>query len=303
MSKISVSALKTVLAIAKTKDFTKAAALLNKVPTAVSYTLNNLEQSLNLILFERKNKKLEPTAAGRYLIAKADIFLDDLNECENTLKRISHNFEDQLVIAVNNLINIEPILDILKESQNNFPLTQIEILQEVHNGVWDSLITNRAHIAIGAPNEPLLGINIQSYLLGEIKWLFCVSKDCDLINLKKPLSNDLLRRYRAICIKDTSKILTKKNAWLLDGQDCVYVPNFQDKIQAQIKNIGVGFIPSFMAQEYIQKGLLVSLEVEDQKHDTRLSIAWSASYMYGPCAKFWLESLKQKGLFEKLTKL
>lgn len=301
MSKISISALKTVVAIAQTKDFTKAATILNKVPTAVSYTLNNLEQNLNIKLFERKNKKLEPTAAGRYLIAKADLLLDDLSECELTLKRISQNFEDKLVIAVNNIININPILDILKQSQNRFPLTQIEIRQEVHNGVWDSLITNRAQIAVGAPNEQLLGINIQSFKLGEIKWFFCVSPDCELRKFPKPLTNDILRRFPAVCIKDTAKMLEKKNAWLLDGQSCIFVPNFKDKIQAQIRNIGVGFIPSFMAQPHINRGELVSLEVKDKKHDTSLSVAWNISDNHGPCASFWLESLKKPTLFAKLT--
>ena len=98
-------------------------------------------------------------------------------------------------------------------------------------------------------------------------------------------------------------MLEKKNAWLLDGQACIYVPTFKDKIQAQIRNIGVGFIPSFMAQPHINRGELVSLEVKDKKHATTLSIAWNISENHGPCANFWIENLKNPNLFSKLTSI
>lgn len=302
MPKISVNALKTVVAISKTKDFVGAASILNKVPTAVSYTLNNLEATLDVKLFSRVNKKLEPTAAGRYLIAKADVILSDLTTCENTLQRISHNFEDKINIAVNNIININPILDIIKESLEQFPLTQIELLQEVHNGVWDSLITNRSQIAIGAPNEPLVGTNINSFVFGQVDWLFCVSAHHELCQMKQPLSNELLRKYSAICIQDTAKNLSPKNAWLLEGQNSIYVPTFYNKICAQIKGIGIGFIPSFMAKEFIDKKQLVVLQVEDVKPPTQLSMAWNINDNHGPCATFWKEKLQDQKLHHQLLK-
>ncbi|SUX70320.1 LysR family transcriptional regulator [Citrobacter freundii] len=55
--------------------------------------------------------------------------------------------------------------------------------------------------------------------LGDISWQFVVAQNHPLASHPVPvLSDDMLRRYPAINIEDTSRTLTRRVAWLLSGQ-------------------------------------------------------------------------------------
>lgn len=57
--------LEVVDAVARNGSFSAAARELHRVPSAVSYTVRQLEEWLAVPLFERRHRDVELTAAGR----------------------------------------------------------------------------------------------------------------------------------------------------------------------------------------------------------------------------------------------
>ena len=103
MNKITALELHTILVLYQTRSFTLSGKVLHKVPTAVSYTLNTLEKRLQIKLFNKNNKKLIPTIAGKYLAGKAAQILDEMETTLQNTISLAEDFEPDLKIAVNNI--------------------------------------------------------------------------------------------------------------------------------------------------------------------------------------------------------
>ncbi|MDM4610099.1 LysR family transcriptional regulator [Klebsiella oxytoca] len=137
---ISVQALNVIVTIARCGSFSAAAEELHKVPTALSYTVHKLEDELGAKLFERQGKQLILTEAGRYFLKKGQLILSELGELQHTTRRIASGAETSLSLTLNNIISLQPLYALLKQSEQHFPQTEIQLSIDVHDGVWDALL-------------------------------------------------------------------------------------------------------------------------------------------------------------------
>ena len=84
---------------------------------------------------------------------------------------------------------------------------------------------------------------------------------------------------------------------LLPGQDVLTVPHIRQKIDAQVRGLGVGFVPEGMARPWIERGLLVTKTVERPQRVVQLTYAWrspdgSEGERGGRALQWWLKQLK-----------
>jgi DNA-binding transcriptional LysR family regulator len=61
---------------------------------------------------------------------------------------------------------------------------------------------------------------------------------------------------------------------LLPGQDVFTVPTMHAKVQAQVRGMGVGFLPESFARPLIEAGHLVAREVARPRRVTQVGYAW-----------------------------
>jgi DNA-binding transcriptional LysR family regulator len=69
------------------------------------------------------------------------------------------------------------------------------------------------------------------------------------------------------------------------------------KIEAQVRGLGVGFVPELMVQPLIDQGVLVVREVDRPQRVAQLSYAWripdgSEGERGGRALQWWLKQLK-----------
>ncbi|TPW77987.1 LysR family transcriptional regulator [Schumannella soli] len=75
-------------AVARTGSFTRAAAELHLVQSAVSATVAALETDLGERLFERTTRRVQPTAAGRALLPHATGILDSFQSARDVVEAV-----------------------------------------------------------------------------------------------------------------------------------------------------------------------------------------------------------------------
>ena len=288
---ITAQALKVVITTARCGSFAAAAEELHKVPTALSYTVHKLESSLGVRLFERDGKKLCLTEAGRFFIKKGELILAELDELSFSTQRISAGVETRLSLSLNNIVSMKPIYTLLHESERYFPQTEIHLSIDAHDGVWDALLEKRADIAIGAPNLKA-GNNICCENIGTVDWVFAISPEHPLASFHRPLRSDDLRRWPAVCIRDTSVRLEPKVAWQLRGQKALVAPDYHSKIAMHLAGLGIGFLPHHVCQPWLDDGRLVCVNIEESKQPTPLFLAWSSEYSR-PCFSWWMKQLRR----------
>ncbi|MNJ57327.1 HTH-type transcriptional activator AllS [compost metagenome] len=157
----------------------------------------------------------------------------------------------------------------------------------------------RADIAVGAPNQVIANSEIGAEPMGMVDWVFAVSPNHPVAKLPQPLTERALRRYPAICIRDTSVQLKPKEAWLLRGQKALQVPDFHSKLSLQAEGVGIGFVPRHFGQPLIDDGRLQVMTIESPKQPTPLFLAWQRQHTR-PCFSWWLQQLRDPALQQGL---
>ncbi|EFC2110802.1 LysR family transcriptional regulator, partial [Escherichia coli] len=90
---------------------------------------------------------------------------------------------------------------------------------------------------------------------------------------RNPLENSELRHYPAVCIRDTSVNFPPMQAWLLEGQKPIFVPDFAMAISLIEQNVGIGYIPHHLALPLLNRGKLLKKPMREHKHATKLFLA------------------------------
>ncbi|NDJ56353.1 LysR family transcriptional regulator [Enterobacteriaceae bacterium 4M9] len=292
---ISDEVLRIVHLVAKYQSITTAAEQLNKVPSAISYTIKKLEESLGITLFTRKSRYLTLTPSGEYFVQHSVALLHDLDALKRNTILIATGVEKELTVAVNNIIPRRAVVQFIVEFERTFPGTQLTVNTEVYNGCWDALYNKRADLVIGAPHAVPSSDGIVSESAGKVEWDFVVGPGHPLAAQLQPLENRQLRQYPAVCIRDTAVHFNPLQAWLLEGQKALFVPDFDTAIDLIGQNVGIGYIPHHLAKAKLNSGELVKKPMQEHKHATRLFNA-TRSEGLGEAARWSMDFLKQPTL-------
>ncbi|GGP23135.1 LysR substrate-binding domain-containing protein [Silvimonas iriomotensis] len=289
---ISSETLRIVRLVAQYQNITAAAERINKVPSAISYTVKKLEEALGVTLFARRGSHICLTEAGEYFVRHSKTIIDDMDALRRNTLLVHEGVERELRIAVNNIIPQSVLTTLVIAFERHFPTTQLSLQREVYNGCWDAFYDKRADVIIGAPHAVPYPEGIVSESLGEMAWDFVLSPQHPLARTPEPLRTPDLRKYPAICIRDTSLNLSPQHAWLLDGQKPLFVPGFGVAMALIETGTGIGYLPRHLATEPVAAGRLLVKTVEEQKHATQLFLAWRPDGM-GPVRQWCVDYLLQ----------
>src|ERR1700712_84661 len=91
--------------IARTGSFAAAARELGKVPSSLTYSVRQLEDALDVLLFDRRSRQARLTAAGQELLNEGRRLLEQMGAVANRVKRVATGWETQLSIAVDGVIS------------------------------------------------------------------------------------------------------------------------------------------------------------------------------------------------------
>ncbi len=290
--RISLDSLATLDAIARRGSFAAAAEELHRVPSAVTYTVQKLEQDLEIVLFDRTGHRAKLTPAGEELLREGRHLLRAAGEIEQRVRRLAQGWEAELAIAVDEVIPLARLFPLLETFYRLNPGTRIRLGEEILAGGWDSLLSGRADLVIGVSGDPPPEGGCSIEPLGRVEFVFVVAPDHPLAGAPEPLPPESLLVHRAIAAADSSRSLPPRSSGLLSGQDCLNVPSMQSKLEAHVAGLGIGYLPVHLAQPHVAAGRLLIMEVEETKPTAQLYIAWRPRGA-GKALKWFLSRLKE----------
>jgi DNA-binding transcriptional LysR family regulator len=291
-TKLSLDALLVLDAIARKGSFAAAAEELHRVPSAITYTVQKLEQDLDVQLFDRSGHRARLTRAGEELLREGRHLLRAATDIECRVQRIAKGWETELRIAYNDIIPGERLCPAISEFYREGAGTRLRLAAEILEGCWDALFSGRADLVIGAPSEipPEPGVATRPF--GEMEFVFAVAPDHPLAQAPEPIAISEILQHRIVVAADSSRNLPPRSVGLSNGQDTLTVPTMQAKLEAQAAGLGVGFLPVNIAAAVIAAGRLVRKQVDEESPKaTRMSLAWRPRDV-GKGLKWWLEKLE-----------
>lgn len=116
--------------VAKNKSISRAASELLISQPAVSKSIKNLEEQLNVNLFKRINNGVELTEYGEKLYDKVDIALELINSAEVNIMQILNMEEGIITIAASNIIIQEYLMEYIVKFKNKYPKIKLKIISD-----------------------------------------------------------------------------------------------------------------------------------------------------------------------------
>ncbi|MBB3060093.1 LysR family transcriptional regulator [Microbulbifer rhizosphaerae] len=275
-SPLTLDALRILDAIDRRKSFAAAAEELYRVPSAISYTINKLEEDLGVKLFDRSRRKAELTAVGRLVLEQGRQILTASEELAVLARQAATGWEAELRICVDSAIGFDTVYSLIGAFQEFQPRTEVRLIEEVLAGSWDALNAQRCDLVIGAAGEPP-GQGFSTLPLGALEFEFAVAMDHPLTQMPQPLSMELIRQYPTVVVADSSRYLPARSSGLLDGRNRIVVDSIQRKIDVQARGLGVGYLPLNLMQKELHNGTLQIMQLAESRPAQPICAAWHSS--------------------------
>lgn len=293
---LTPDALSMLQTIAKTGSFAAAARDMGMVPSALTYRVRQIEDALDVLLYDRSSRQAKLTAAGAELLREGARLLEEIDAVANRVKRVATGWEPQFTIAVDTVISKPVVMELCERFFSLSPPTRIRIREETLSGTLETLTSGQADFALGVGPDSARTAGVHSKLLGTIPFVFAVAPHHPLATATEPLSDELIQKHRAVAVADSVQRGSGQTYGLLSGQDVFTVPTMHAKLDAQLRGLGVGNLPRSMAESYISTGRLVVKKTERAQRTALLHYAWRQrkTAHQGQALQWWLQQLESE---------
>ena len=281
---LTLEALRVMDAIDRRGSFAAAADELGRVPSALSYTMQKLEEELDVVLFDRSGHRTKFTNVGRMLLERGRILLEAADKLTTDAEALSRGWETHITVVCEALVpatQLFPLVDKLAKKAN----TQLSLMTEVLAGAWERLEQGRADIVIAPDMHFRSSSEINVRKLYKIMSVFVAAPEHPIHLEPEPLSDAVRVKYRGIAVADTARERPVLTVQLLDKQQRLTVSTIADKRQALIDGLGVATMPYPLVEQDIAEGRLRVVSAE-YSHETDIIMAWRRDSMGE--AKSWL---------------
>lgn len=255
-SPITLDALRILDAIDRRGSFAKAAEELSRATSALSYGVQKLEEQFGFAVFRRDGRRSVLTPAGRFLLDEGRKILNATSLLVEKTKEVATGWEPRLSIAVESVVNYSVLFQVIAEFLSEHEGLEIDISESVLNGGWEALEHDRVHLLVGAPGPVPAKQGFRAISIGE----------SDLV----PVIGAKLRR---VVSHDTSMANISRSVGLSIGStNVLYVQTMDQKIGAVLSGLGIGHLPRYRIEGYLERGEMVELRMDS--FNPEYFVAW-----------------------------
>lgn len=291
MTRLSLDAIKIIDTIKETGSFSMAADVLHKTPSAISYRVANIENKLNVKLFHRHGPVVSLTEEGEFLLTEGRWIVNAVQDLENRVRNIP-KLTHEIRIVVDTFFPHACLTQDIREFIGCYPHASISVRRETLNGVWDALKSNRADLAIATGAVPD-NVAAKTLMLGKLDFALCISPSHPFAAQRRPVSKQQRLDDILIAIGDSSHELPRRQGEALPLQRQLQLCDVESALSLLKRGVGHAFLPPALVAAELEKGELVTADVDWAKGDEMLWLAWHPACR-GEAFDWWRQRLRDK---------
>lgn len=293
----SLEQLKIFVTVCDTGSFSGAARQLKRAQSGVSQAIANLEIAIDKELFTREKNTPNLTAHGKALLPIARSILQQQKYFDQKVEALAKDYEHELLIAIDESVVNDELIQILSPLADEFPLTHFEIIIASTFDVEELVRSGRVQAGI-VYGDGELKVDMDFFTLGHARFLTIASPDHPLASLSLVTEADL-KAYRQ-CVH---RSIQKKELWFSYkiSPTAWYANTHTALIELVKKNVGWAVVPELLANQNIKEGSVISLPIAHE-YDGWLTVVGcliSRSHTSGPVLEKVIATLQNFCLLDK----
>lgn len=288
-NKVTLEQWRALLAVIDAGGYAKAAELLNKSQSAVSYSISQLESALGVKVFQLQGRKAVPSPAGELLYRRARQLLEQAERLEKSAGCLSIKVEPLIKIAADLIIPPIRVLQCLEIFARDFPETRVEIFESVLSGTEDALLQRHVDLAIGGRVPTgFMGEKLVTVTMHGVS-----SPDHPLQQLGRTINYEDMRQHRQIIVRDSGQYRRRTEGWQEADQRWT-VSHIKTSLDAIRMGLGYAWLPDAYTHEDILAGRLKYLPVEvGAVREVPTYLTFADNEFAGPATRRLAEVLKE----------
>lgn len=275
---MKLSELRFMVAIAKARNFRRAAEASYVSQPALSLAIKKLEDDLGVQIFERSRNDVAATPIGEKIIAQAIVALEEIEHIREIAKQGNNQLDGRFRLGL--IYSVGPyllpqIIPILLKNAPNMPLdieenitAQLEV--QLKNGVIDAAIIALPFEATGVNILPLYDEEYMVVVPASHQWASRTTIDADALSNENVLLLNSEHCYSHQVLQACPELSNKGQ--VLQGNSLETIRNMV------ASNLGVTVLPSSAATDRYLNPLLKAIPFSHPVPVRRIALAWRKSY-------------------------
>jgi DNA-binding transcriptional LysR family regulator len=299
---MNVYQLRTFCVLANKGSFSRTAQELHLTQPAVSMHIKALENFYGVGLFDRVDKKLVLTEAGKTLYNYAGQIFNLINETQRAISDFSELKRGSIILGASNNIGVYVLPSVLGEFKNKYPKIHIQVSIDTTRVIEQRILGNE--IDIGIVEAQVRGSDLVLEHWGAEKLILITSPKHQWAQLKSIEPNVMIDEpfivggrgsgTRRVLEKNLPDIVNKLKVYLeLGSTEAVK--------KAVEENLGVSICGENTVSREIKNGQLKAININGIELYKNFTIIYLKGKVITSAMKKFLESLHDKSIIRRLS--
>ena len=293
---MDVKQLEAFVAVAKYKNFSKAARELFLTQPTVSAHIQNLEKELGTILFNRNNKCITLTKSGEILLENAISILNNCKKAIYDIKEYSGKIEGIIDIASSSIPETYILPNFIKSFSNKYPGVKFSISHYDSQYAISEILNGRISFGFVGSKTSNHQIKYLDLISDELVLITPIGLNIDNDNGYIDISelnklNFIMRKEGSGTRNLTFNILNEYKFDINNLNILAYVES-NETIKEMVKiGLGVSFISYMSAKDYIENNKLKFYRIKNIDFTRKFYFIYSKKKAFSPLENKFLNSL------------
>jgi DNA-binding transcriptional LysR family regulator len=257
---LTLDQLRVLVAIEETGSFSAAGRKLRRVQSAISHTIQALEDAQGIQLFDRSSRTPRFTDAGRILASQARQILRQAEAFERSARAMVAGLEPELTIAMDNFVPTGPVIRSLAGLQAAYPDLTVTLFTE-GMGAAERRVRDGSAILGLCALLPSLVQELQAAALTQVKMVPVVSPSHPLAAETRPLTRDILAEHVQLILTDP--LARSGPSFSVVSQRVWRFVDIARRLEFLLAGFGWGTMPHHLVETHLSAGELVRLSIDD----------------------------------------
>ena len=264
LDRLTLDQLRILIAVAETGSFSAAARRLGRVQSAVSQSVQALEATLGVVLFERGERVPKLSEAGRALLADARQVVANAESLRAHAESIASDVEPELSLAVDAVLPEQALMASLKALSGEFPHLPLTLFTEGLGGAEQRLRDHVARLAIVTPLPTAAASELVGEFLASIPMVPVVASDHPLAQEPSPITRELIERHVQLVLTDRTQLTAGFSGNIL-GRRIWRFADMTTRLQYLLAGFGWCYMPTHLVAAPVESGRLKLLDIAEHR--------------------------------------
>lgn len=278
-------------AIARTGSFSAAARALHRVPSAISYAVKGLEETLGVELFDRSGHRAELTPSGRRLLELARSVLRDIDAMASVATELQGGWEPELRVVLDGALPWGPVVAGLAAVASRGAPTRVSVEVEFQEGVLDRFFGDDGDVML-LLDEDARAAGLPTLLLPPLDMVLVVAPGHPLA-AEEGLAMADLDRHVSLVVRDSGRRFQQTpRETFLGSRRVLYLSDFAAKRAVLLGGVGFGWMPLHLVSGDLDAGRLRRVGLAEPRPWTyRPRLLTRADRALGPAGRLFVEAV------------